>query len=395
MYSSSILALAAVAAPALAQTFSACNPLKQSGCAPDPALGKSVFYDFTQGASQDFTISTGSFPTFESDGLQFSIAKSMDSPTITSKWYMMFGYYEVVMKSAPGVGVVSSLVLLSDDLDEIDWEWCGYDDQHVQSNYYGKGSTETYDRGANLTNPGSQDGYHKYAVEWTADHITWAVDDQVLRTLTPETADKDQYPQTPMQFKMGMWPAGDPSQPEGTRNWAGGEIDYSKGPFNMTVKSVKAVDYSTGSSYQYTGTSGDWTDIKANDGQVMSSGNSGASASTAAASGTVVTSMVSTQGLSQVPVTATTTKTGELSSATGSLATATGTGGIIGPSGATKTGLSTMASPTASSGATGTASTSASGTSSTAATTTGAASSFQPVGASFGLLAALVAALML
>ena len=109
------------------------------------------------------------------------------------------------MKAAPGVGIVSSLVLQSDDLDEVDLEWLGYDDQQVQSNYYGRGNTQVYDRGANLTNPGSQDDYHTYSVDWTADHITWSIDGQVLRTLTPQTADANQYPQTPMQLKMGSW----------------------------------------------------------------------------------------------------------------------------------------------------------------------------------------------
>ena len=199
-----LIAAAATVAPTFAQTFTSCNPLKKT-CDPDPALGKAVQYDFTAGASQDWTVSTGAAPKFSSNGADFTIAKTGDSPTMSSKWYMMFGHYEVVMKAAPGVGVVSSLVLQSDDLDEIDFEWLGADDQHVQSNYYGKGNTDTYDRGANLTNPGSQDDFHTYAVDWTAEKTTWSIDGQVLRTLTPQTADTNQYPQTPMQLKLGSW----------------------------------------------------------------------------------------------------------------------------------------------------------------------------------------------
>lgn len=199
-----LLAIAATLAPTLAQTSTSCDPTKKA-CPADTALGKAIEYDFTQGASQDWTVSTGAAPTFDSNGAEFTIAKSGDSPTMSSKWYMMFGHYDVVMKAAPGVGVVSSLVLQSDDLDEVDLEWLGADDQHVQSNYYGKGNTQVYDRGANLTNPGSQDGFHTYSVDWTADHITWSIDGQVLRTLTPQTADTNQYPQTPMQMKIGSW----------------------------------------------------------------------------------------------------------------------------------------------------------------------------------------------
>ena len=49
-----------------------------------------------------------------------------------------FGYVEVVMKAAPGVGIISSIVLQSDNLDEVDWEWIGGVDSRVQQNYFGK-----------------------------------------------------------------------------------------------------------------------------------------------------------------------------------------------------------------------------------------------------------------
>jgi hypothetical protein len=33
----------------------------------------------------------------------------------------MFGYFEVVMRAANGTGIISTAILESDDLDEIDW----------------------------------------------------------------------------------------------------------------------------------------------------------------------------------------------------------------------------------------------------------------------------------
>lgn len=56
-----------------------------------------------------------------SDGAHFRVEKSKDSPTIVSNFYIMWGKFEVTMKAAPGAGIVSSIVLQSDDLDEIDW----------------------------------------------------------------------------------------------------------------------------------------------------------------------------------------------------------------------------------------------------------------------------------
>lgn len=59
--------------------------------------------------------------TYGSDGAVFTINKETEAPTITSNWYFFFGRVDVVLKAAPGVGIVSSFVLESDDLDEIDW----------------------------------------------------------------------------------------------------------------------------------------------------------------------------------------------------------------------------------------------------------------------------------
>jgi hypothetical protein len=66
--------------------------------------------------------------------VSFTVSKSGDSPQLTSKWYIMFGKVEFTAKAAPGAGIVSSFVLQSDTLDEIDWEWLGADPNEVQSN---------------------------------------------------------------------------------------------------------------------------------------------------------------------------------------------------------------------------------------------------------------------
>lgn len=109
--------------PAGAQTHTTCNPLQKS-CPADPALGRSVSVNFASGPSNEFS-SSGSPKYDRSNGLSLTVAKSGDAPTVSSNWYIMFGKVEVVMKAAPGQGIVSSVVLQSDDLDEIDWEVIG------------------------------------------------------------------------------------------------------------------------------------------------------------------------------------------------------------------------------------------------------------------------------
>lgn len=180
------------------------------------------------------------------------------------------------MKTAPGVGIVSTLVLQSDDLDEIDLEWLGADNANVQSNYFGKGITGKYDRGGTHPAPNNQGQFTTYTIEWTADQIVWSIGGNVVRVLTPASAQAGQYPQTPMQIKFGAWSGGDPSNAPGVISWAGGSTNYAAGPYTMVVQSLQVTDYSTGTQYKYNGNSGSWQSIVAVGGTV--NGNKGAAA---------------------------------------------------------------------------------------------------------------------
>lgn len=272
---STIRALAALAsaacfiAPSTAQTYTNCNPTVRTDCPADSALARTVNIDLSE-ASDSFTPQSN--PTYSKDGVSFTISKSGDAPQLTSKWYIMFGRVDVALKAAPGAGIVSSFVMQSDTLDEIDWEWLGSDPDEVQTNYFGKGQTTSYNRGAFHADAGSQSGFKTYTIEWTPEQIVWQIDGVTVRTLEPANAE-NQYPQTPMQIKFGAWAGGDPSNAAGTIEWARGPTDYTKGPFTMTVKSLKVADYSTGSTYTYGDTSGTWQSIKSNGGTIYSGGN--------------------------------------------------------------------------------------------------------------------------
>jgi hypothetical protein len=76
-----------------------------------------------------------------------------------------------------------------------------------------------------------------------------------------------------MQVKLGAWSGGDPSNSQGTINWAGGLTDYSKGPYSMIVSSISVTDYSTGTQYKYNGNTGTWQNIVAVGGTVNSGGS--------------------------------------------------------------------------------------------------------------------------
>ncbi|KAK5705806.1 transglycosylase [Elasticomyces elasticus] len=258
------------ASPSTQQTYTACNPTMQAGCPADPALGTSMAADFRNGASDQFTASGN--PTFDSNGAAFTVSGHGDAPTLASKWYIMFGRVEVTMKAAPGTGIVSSAILQSDDLDEIDWEWLGGAVDQVQSNYFGKGQTTTYDRAAVHSVANTQGQFHKYTIDWTEQQIVWQIDGVTVRVLTASSA-QGQFPQTPCQFKIGSWAGGDSSNPEGTISWSGGVTDYSAGPFTMYVQSVAVTDYSTGNQYAFGDQSGLWTSIESTGGKVNGNAN--------------------------------------------------------------------------------------------------------------------------
>lgn len=194
---------------------------------------------------------------------------------------MFFGRLEVELQPAPGKGVVTSVVLQSDVLDEIDWEWVGGDVDQVQTNYFSKGDTSTYDRGAYHPVPGAIGTPHTYTIEWTSKKIDWIVNGAVVRTLKASDANNGKdFPQTPMEVKLGTWVAGRKDAPKGTVEWAGGYTDFSKAPFNAYYKSVKIVDYAGGDSpasssvrqYVYGDKTGDWESIKVEKGEGAADG---------------------------------------------------------------------------------------------------------------------------
>jgi len=263
--------IAGLVSTTTAQTHTSCYPLNTTGCPDMQALGGNVTFNWNKtGIPKDGKVwkmpNQGKIDWVEK-GATFTIERSGDSPTANSVFYMLFGRLEIVMKVATGTGIISSAILQSEALDEIDWEFRG-DDSTILTNYFGKGNTTTYDRGKDYKLDFSpQDDFHNYTIDWTHERIEWWVDGKNVRTLTPDEAQGgQQYPQTPMNVRLGSWAAGDPNKNDpGVVEWAGGVTDFSKGPYTMTIKSVYAKDYNTSAetySWDDMDASGDWQKVK-------------------------------------------------------------------------------------------------------------------------------------
>ena len=116
-----LFALPAAFRFSLAQTSTTCNPTTAE-CPADTALSSSTYsVDFTSGAPKSGWNTTAGTVNYGSNGAEFTINKEGDSPTIETDFYIFFGQIEVSLMAANGTGIVSSIVMESDDLDEVDW----------------------------------------------------------------------------------------------------------------------------------------------------------------------------------------------------------------------------------------------------------------------------------
>jgi len=178
-------AILAVLPATLAQTFTDCNPTKKT-CPKNVGLNSANFAsDFANDPNAEDSWSKAAYTTvtYDKQGAQFRIATKGQAPTIQSNFYFFFGRVDVTMKPAPGQGIISSIVLESDDLDEIDWEFLGGVDNAVQTNFFGKGDTSSYDRMIQYSVDSAQEVYHTYSLDWTAERLQWIIDGTVVREL--------------------------------------------------------------------------------------------------------------------------------------------------------------------------------------------------------------------
>jgi beta-glucanase (GH16 family) len=317
-------AIIAALPTALAQTFTDCNPMEKT-CPKDVGLNSASFtskFASDPNAEDSWSKAAYTTVTYDNKGAQFRIAKAGQAPTMETGFYFFFGRVDVTIKPAPGQGIISSIVLESDDLDEIDWEFLGGVDNQVQTNFFGKGDVSSYDRMIQYGVDSAQEVYHTYSLDWTAERIQWIIDGTVVRELkytdsvalngkvsitqskqyhnSPLT-NHQTYPQTPMRLKLGNWAGGADGNAEGTITWAGGKTDFSKGPFDMYVQDVSITNYNPAESYEYSDKSGSWQSIKINKGEGSSDSASSSSSSSSSSGSSAATTTTSPSASSAAP----------------------------------------------------------------------------------------------
>lgn len=212
-----------------------------------------------------------------------AMPKNSGGTVISSARYLWYGSVEVKLKTSHLAGVVTAFIFFSDVQDEIDYENVGVDLYKFQTNYYYKGILD-YHHSANVSfNDNSFENYHTLKIDWTQEYVQWLVNGQVGRTLYKnstwnETLQTYAFPQTPARVQISLWPAGS-SSAAGTRDWAGGAIDWNApdianpGYYYAFIQEATITCYDPPSgvtingnnSYVYKGVNGNETDVEISD----------------------------------------------------------------------------------------------------------------------------------
>lgn len=310
MWKSVAVVAAAVVGGVSGQITSSCNPLNKT-CPSDPAFPYgTTFIDFTKGESSYLSTISGESGkvTYNESGVNFIITSMDDSPTIASTDYMWWGDVKFFCRAAAGPGIVSSVVLFSNTEDEIDYEWVGYQNDYVQSNYFFQGQADGWTRGRYEKVDDVFYEFHEYEVYWTESVLEWLVDGVVVRTL--KRPSNDSYPQTPCQLRLGNWVGGNPSEQQaGTIEWAGGDANMDDAPFTMTCSNITVTHFTDASDFYYVGHTGLQDSVHTNG----TSDNSTSSSSTSASSTKTSSSSVESSTQSSESTTTTTSQSSEAS----------------------------------------------------------------------------------
>src|SRR5271170_537000 len=120
--------------------------------------------------------------------------------------------------------------------------------------------------------PSSQLLILAYTLDWSETELNWIIDGTVVRTLTAASVG-GQYPQTPMQVRLGTWCGGCSGEPEGTVEWAGGPTTFADDPYIMTITSLTIDNANPGGSYIYSDMSGSASSITIGGAIALPAGN--------------------------------------------------------------------------------------------------------------------------
>ena len=183
------------------------------------------------------------------DGKLIITARRKDSTytstriTTKGKKEFKYGRMEARAKLPVGQGIWPAFWMLGSNISEVGWPDCGeidileyigrdpqmvYTTLHTRATH-GENASSKKTRIANI-----EEGFHIYAIDWTADFIKFYVDDKLVYTYAPETKNKAVWPyDQPFYFVINMAVGG---------NFGGPEVDDSIFPQQFVIDYVRVYE---------------------------------------------------------------------------------------------------------------------------------------------------------
>ncbi|SPQ96125.1 GH16 domain-containing protein [Plasmodiophora brassicae] len=156
---------------------------------------------------------------------------------VSTTRFLQYGTVEIVMRQSGHAGIVTSFILFSNDRDEIDLEFTGYDHTNTQFNWYAKGVQILNPEGSSVhgyitnTRDDNSEIYHTYTIDWTPDRITWSINGVPAHTANNTDG---KFPSSPSRISFGLWHA------QAGSKWAGdADIKTWVPPISAYFKSMR------------------------------------------------------------------------------------------------------------------------------------------------------------
>jgi len=187
-------------------------------------LTNGSFYD-GNATAHDFIVDKGNIQ--QSNGeLGVILTQDNGGTRLSSTRYVYYGRMTANFKTGRWPGVVTAFITMGDNKDEIDWEFPGAKVTEAQTNFYFEGIAD-YTNGETIKDVSDTfSNYHNYTIDWKPETLTFEIDGKVVRTIQKSDL-KGRFPSTPSRIQISIWPAGIPSSPKGTVDWAGGMINWN------------------------------------------------------------------------------------------------------------------------------------------------------------------------
>jgi hypothetical protein len=148
---------------------------------------------------------------------------------LSSTRYVQYGKFTARIAASNVPGIVTTMITMSNNHDEIDLEYVGKDAANVQSNIFFKGIPELGSHsGTHDLNGTPSTEFHELTIDWKHNSIEFLIDGVSKRThkkdgpesLLDKDGEKREAPWFPVeasQFQVSIWDAG-------VNEWAGGPV---------------------------------------------------------------------------------------------------------------------------------------------------------------------------